>query len=427
MSLDNSPKRPVLVIAYYFPPLGLSGVQRTLKFVKYLPQFGYQPTVLTVTPTGYFAQDESLLDELNGLDIEIFRAGSLDANRLFKKKGIVKMPSERMRKFLTFLSDSFFIPDNKIGWRNKALKAAIELHKKYNFNLVFATAPPFTDFLIGAELRKRFNLPLVIDYRDPWLEYPLKYYPTPLHRWLNYRMEKTVLRLSSRIIVTNRRVKELMIKKYRFLEYNDITILSQGFDPKDFETSNESSRSQKMKITHAGVFYGDRTPKYFLQALKRIFIERPSLKEKIEACFVGVLQDEHTKLIKQLELESNIITTGYLDHDSCIRQITSSDILWLTVNNDRQSPGKLYEYIGARKPVLACVPDGFIRQTLQETGASIFAKPDNVEEIAQAILKFYQMYEQNKFPTPNDEVVQKYDRVKLTEELSRMFGFLVNE
>ncbi|MBI5216299.1 MAG: glycosyltransferase [Ignavibacteriae bacterium] len=427
MSSEITRKRPVLVIAYYFPPLGLSGVQRTLKFVKYLPQFGYQPTVLTVTPTGYFAQDESLLEELNGLDIEIFRVGSLDANRLFKKKGVVKMPSERMRKFLTFLSDSFFIPDNKIGWKNKALKAAIELHQKHKFNLVFATAPPFTDFLIGAELRKRFNLPLVIDYRDPWLEYPLKYYPTPLHRWLNYRMEKAVLRLSSRIIVTNRRVKELMIKKYRFLEYNDITILSQGFDPTDFEAVSESASPQKMRITHAGVFYGDRTPKYFLQALKRIFVERPSLKEKIEACFVGVLQDEHTKLIKQLGLESNIITTGYLNHESCIRQIMSSDILWLTVNNDRQSPGKLYEYIGARKPVLACVPDGFIRQTLQETGASIFAKPDNVEEIAQAILKFYQLYEQKKLPKPNEEIVQKYDRVKLTEELSRMFGFLVSE
>jgi glycosyltransferase involved in cell wall biosynthesis len=240
-------------------------------------------------------------------------------------------------------------------------------------------------------------------------------------------MEKAVLRLSSRIIVTNRRVKELMIKKYRFLEYNDITILSQGFDPNDFETANDTPPSNKLRITHAGVFYGDRTPKHFLKAFKRIFDERPSLKEKIEACFVGVLQDEHTKLIQQLGLESNIITTGYLNHESCIRQIMSSDILWLTVNNDRQSPGKLYEYIGARKPILACVPEGFIRQTLQETGASIIAEPDNIEEIAQAILKFYQMYEQNRHPKPNEEVVQKYDRVKLTEELSHMFGFLVNE
>ncbi len=426
MSLPTN-KRPILVIAYYFPPLGLSGVQRTLKFVKYLPSFGWQPTVLTVTPTGYFAQDESLLEELQGLDIDIVRVGSLDPNSFFKKKGTVKMPSERTRKFLSFMSDSFFIPDNKIGWMNKAVKAAIQLHEQKKFNLVFATAPPFTDFLIGKELRKKLHLPLVIDYRDPWLEYPLKYYPTPLHRWLNYRMEKKVLPSASRIIVTNRRVKELMIKRYTFLEYNDILIIPQGFDPKDFEDTRPSPLPSKFTITHAGVFYGDRSPKYFLQALKKIFTDRPNLKDKFVVNLVGAIQEEHSKLIKSLGLEGNVNSTGYLPHAECIHQLQSSDLLWLSVNNDRQSPGKVYEYLGAKKPILACVPDGFIHQTLQETGASIFAQPDNVEEIAAGLLKFYQQYEHNALPKPRVDVVQKYDRIKLTEELSRVFGFLVTE
>ncbi|TAK51889.1 MAG: glycosyltransferase, partial [Bacteroidetes bacterium] len=399
-----------------------------LKFVKYLPMYGWQPTVLTVTPTGYFAYDESLLNELEGLDIEIMRVGSFDANRLFKKKGTVKMPSEPMRKLLSFVSDLFFIPDNKIGWKSKALKAAIQRYEQKKFGLVFATAPPFTDFLIGAELRKRLNIPLVIDYRDPWLEYPLKYFPTPLHRWLTSTMEKKVLRSASRIIVTNRRVKELMIKRYTFLEYNDIQIIPQGFDPNDFtQHSTPRSPSSTMRITHAGVFYGDRTPKYFLQAMKKIFTEQPALKNEIEACFVGAIQDEHRKLINSLNIDANVQTTDYLSHASCIERLIASDVLWLTVNNDRQSPGKLYEYLGARKPILACVPDGFIRQTLQETGASIMARPDNVEEIASAILKFYQLHKQHALPVPKEDVVQKYDRVKLTHELSRVFGFLVNE
>ena len=102
-------KRNILVIAYYFPPMGMSGVQRTLKFVKYLPQFGWKPIVLTVTPTGYFAQDESLLDELNGKDIEIVRVGSLDPNWLFRKKGTVEMPSEFVRKTFQFASDLIFV------------------------------------------------------------------------------------------------------------------------------------------------------------------------------------------------------------------------------------------------------------------------------------------------------------------------------
>src|SRR5512142_2020915 len=118
-------QRTVLVVAYYFPPMGLSGVQRTLKFVKYLPEFGWRPTVLTVTPTGYYAQDYTMLEEIKQIRIE--RAGSLDPNRLFRRKGVVKMPSERWRKILTYLSDFFFIPDNKVGWKRKARAAAERL------------------------------------------------------------------------------------------------------------------------------------------------------------------------------------------------------------------------------------------------------------------------------------------------------------
>ena len=127
--------------------MGLSGVQRTLKFVKYLPTFGWKPTVLTVTPGGYFAQDESLLAEIQSPDIRIVRTKTAGPGKLFASREVVKVPSERMRKFFSRLSDTFFIPDNKIGWRRRAVAKAVELHKETPFDLVFATAPPFTDFL----------------------------------------------------------------------------------------------------------------------------------------------------------------------------------------------------------------------------------------------------------------------------------------
>ena len=261
MAKPGSYSRRVLVVAYYFPPLGLSGVQRTLKFVKYLPQFGWHPVVLTVTPTGYYAQDYTLLDELHHQDIEIVRAGSLDPNRLFRKKGVVKMPSEPWRKVLTFMSDTLFVPDNKIGWRRKAVKAAEAVYREKPFDCIFATAPPFTDFLIGTDLKREFNKPLVMDYRDAWHENPFKYFPTPLHKLWNYKLEKHALRNSSRVITTNRRVKELLLRRYKFLRYDDITILPQGFDPQDFPGPGSAPipRSEKMRITHAGVFYGDRS------------------------------------------------------------------------------------------------------------------------------------------------------------------------
>ncbi len=421
--------RNVLVIAYYFPPMGLSGVQRTLKFVKYLPQFGWQPTVLTVTPTGYYAQDYTLLEELHPHHVEVVRVGSLDPNRLFRRKGVVKMPSDRWRKIFTYISDLFFIPDNKIGWKRKAINAATKLFKQKKYDIIYSTAPPFTDFLIGVELHKIFKKPLVIDYRDPWHEYPYKYYPTPLHKLWNYKLEKKVLRASSRILVTGRRTKELILKRFKFLRYNDVTILSHGFDPADFadDPKIHIEKSKRMRFAHAGVFYADRTPKHFLLALKDIFTARPNLKDEIELVLIGNLQDEYVEIIKSLGLDGNVTITGYLDHKHCIEYLKSSDVLWLTMNNDKQSPGKLYEYLGLRKPILACIPEGFIKQTLEEAEGNIIVAPTDVKAIAAAILQLYELHKQNKLPKPLDEVVEKYNRIELTNELSKIFGFLVTE
>ena len=230
--------RKVLIIAYYFPPMGLSGVQRTVKFAKYLPQFGWQPTVLTVNPTGYYALDESLLKEVEEAGVEIVRTNSLDVNRLLRKKGVVKMPSERIRKMLQFFGDTFFIPDTKIGWKRRALRKAQDILQREKFDLLFATAPPQTDFLIGTALKKKTQIPLVVDYRDSWLQYPYKFFPTPLHRYLHYRLEKRVLKAADHVLVTHRRVKENLIKRHASLRYHDVTILSQGYDPADFNVKS---------------------------------------------------------------------------------------------------------------------------------------------------------------------------------------------
>jgi glycosyltransferase involved in cell wall biosynthesis len=421
--------RNVLVIAYYFPPLGLSGVQRTLKFVKYLPQFGWQPTVVTVTPTGYFAEDYTLLDELLPMKVDIVRIGSLDPNRFFRKKGVVKLPSEPVRKMFTFLSDSFFIPDNKIGWKRRVLKELDARLGEKHFHVVFATAPPFTDFLIGRRLAEKFGIPLVVDYRDVWHEYPYKYYPTPLHRYANYRLEKEVLKSARAIVTTNRRVKELLLKRYKFLQYSDVRIVSQGYDPEDFVNGMRESKHQRpakprFRIAHAGTFYGDRTPAHFLRALKRVVGEDSELKDSLEVHFIGAFRDSDRKLIASLGLDGSTTVHGYLDHKACVRELLSSDVLWLTLGNDRQSPGKVYEYLAAGKPILACVRDGFIKQTLLEAGGTVIVEPDNIDAIAKAIRQMFDQQRRGTLTTPRRDVVERYNRVALTEELAKIFGFL---
>jgi glycosyltransferase involved in cell wall biosynthesis len=420
--------RRVLVVAYYFPPMGLSGVQRTVKFVKYLPQFGWQPTVLTVEPTGYFAVDYSLQREVESAGVRIVRTDSFDPNRLFRRKGIVKMPSEGVRKLLQFAGDTFFIPDTKVGWKSKAVRAALELTKQEPFDLIFTTAPPQTDFLIGAELKRRTGLPLVLDYRDAWIDYPFKYHPTPLHRYLHYRLEKRVLHTADRIIVTQRRIKESILKRHRFLHYHDVMLLPQGFDPDDLEGHAPLSKkgAKKLIVAHAGTFYGGRNPRPLLHGLAKLFADIPPLRGRIELCFIGNHREEDARLVRDLGLQNDVVFTGYLDHRECVRTLLSSDVLYLVLDNDYQSPGKLYEYFGTRKPILASVVDGYMKQTINESGAATLVPLGDATAHADALRELFARYEHKKLPAVSEEFAAQYNRRLLTAELARQFEALMD-
>ena len=429
-SADFSPRR-VLVVAYYFPPMGLSGVQRTLKFVKYLPQFGWHPTVLTVDPVGYFANDESLLEDVANRQVQIVRTAAAGPGKMLAKKEVVKIPSEGTRKFLSRVSDTFFLPDNKIGWKKKAVAKALSLHREMPFDLIFATAPPFTDFLIGAEIKAATGKPLVFDYRDPWVDYPFKFYPTPLHRLRNGALERKALRSSSHVITTNRRVKEILIKRYPFLSYNDVDIIPQGYDPEDFqqqkltEESKKPSKmaSGKMIITYAGIFWEDRVPDYFFQALANLIQQRPALRGRIEARFVGTFRDENMQIVRRLGLEDHVNVLGYLPHKECVRHMVESDLLWMIVGDDVGSPGKVYEYIGAGKPILGCVPEGFLKNTILEAGG-VTVPPADVTGIQNALERFFELHQNGGLKGPSRDVKNKYNRVELTRSLVRVFESL---
>ncbi len=416
--------KKVLIIAYYFPPLGGSGVQRTLKFVKYLPEYGWEPTVLTVGNTAYYAKDDSLLREIENEHIRVIRTQSSDVNAVVHKnnKEIVKMPKEGTRKFLSFLSDLVFIPDNKIGWKKHAVKAASELLSKEQFDVLFATAPPVTDFLIGVELKKKFKIPLVIDYRDSWINYPYKYFPTPLHKYIHYKKEKHVVHSSDMVVTTSRHVKEELIQRHKFLSYGDVAILSHGFDPEDLKFPNQGVLPQidKLRITYSGMFYGTITPVYFLQALAKVFKEHAHLRGRIEACFVGLFRPEYINLVNQLGLQNAVNLLGYLEHKEAVKYLLASDVLWLINQDDLMTPGKLYEYIGTGKKILGCVPKGYLRNTIEEAGGEC-VEPANIDAIAAKIVSLYERYEKKELKGARPEVISRYNRYTLTGELAKIF------
>lgn len=420
----------VLVIAYYFPPLGLSGVQRTLKFVKYLPQFGWQPVVLTVEDRGYFAKDDSLLAELEGLDIEVIRTPSLDPLHLFRRRGVVRMPGGKSLGLLGKLSQSVFIPDNKIGWKKHAVQAALASLERAPVDVIFATAPPYTDFLIGCEIKARTGLPLVVDYRDAWLENPLHFYLTPLHRALHRRKEQRVLRMADRILSINRPIKERILTGYPFLSHGDVSILSQGFDQDDFRgVQRQRPPNAPLRLLYSGTFYYNRSPEAFLRALRALFDREPGLVGDIEAHFVGSAREEDQRLVAGLGLESTVTMHGYLPHREAVQHLVDADVLWMTIGHgrgeDMMSTGKLYEYLGARKPILACVPEGAARQVLAKSGAAFFAPPDDSAAIAEQLHALYTLHKNDRLPAPTYAYVEQFERRNLTGQLSTLFASLL--
>jgi glycosyltransferase involved in cell wall biosynthesis len=421
-------KREVLVIAYYFPPMGLSGVQRTVKFVKYLPEHGWQPVVLTVSPGGYYAYDESLLREVEGAGVDIVRTDSYDPTRFYRKGEAVKMPREPFRKLMNRMSQSIFFPDNKIGWKGEALKKARELVRDRSIELIFSTAPPFTDHIIGRDLSKEVRLPLVLDYRDAWLDYQFAFYPTPLHKYRHYLMEQSCVRASRNIVVVNRKIKVMLLEHYKFLRYNDVHIIPQGYDPADFADSGgtASPDSQVMRITHTGTFIEDITPVPLLRAVAGIFNDKPEMKGRIKLSFAGVFRREHAAKIKKLGLQDDVDLLGYIDHAECTKLMMNSDVLFITLgkkkNHEHHTTGKLYDYFGARKPILACVPDGSVKQTVEETQAGIITDPDDVDGIAAAIMTFFEKFNRRELLHVPETTVQKYNRQLLTAELAGIFN-----
>ncbi len=398
-----------------------------LKFVKYLKHNGWEPTVITTKNVAYFAHDESLQKELDETGVRVIRVEGSEPNSLLSKHGTIKIPNEFVRKTFNRLSQIFYIPDNKISWSKRALKKSIEILSNERFDCLFISGPPFSQFDIFTDIKKYQNIPIVLDYRDLWVDNQFSFYITPFHKNLHKRKEYIALKAADKVIVTNRRIKERLINVYKFLSFDDVFILPHGYDPDDFTKIDQVQKpNDKMLITYAGLFYEYITPKYFLQAFKKLLIENPSVAENIRLSFVGLLGKENQKLIKELKLEAYVSEYGYLHHLETIQKLMMSDVLWFMVGKGKSaetiSSGKLYEYFGTRKPIIACVPEGALKMAAKEYKASFVTEPDNVGQIKDTIVQVYSLFKEGKLPIPDEKYVETFRRDILTEQLAKQLN-----
>ena len=366
--------KKVLIITYYWPPSGGAGVQRWLKFTKYFNHFDIEPTVLTVNPNkaSYPVRDETLLAETNG--IRVITTNTFEPYGAYKKvsskseipySGFANESNPSFIQQVTrFIRGNFFIPDARKGWNKYAIQKAKELLSQEKFDVVITTSPPHSTQLIGLKLKEEFNLPWVADLRDPWTDiYYYKYMNhTSWAKKTDAKMERLVLEKADDIVVVSDAIKKMFASKSVAVDVNKIHVIPNGFDEEDFKKVVHTSNDEFV-ITYTGTLSNVYDASGFISAFR-------SIKAKIKLKLVGRIADDVVKKLK----EENIEIIGHVDHSKSIEYLMKSDALLLIIpkmeNNEGILTGKLFEYLAARKPIIALGPKhGDAAAIIQECAA----------------------------------------------------------
>lgn len=406
----------LLVLSYYFPPMGMSGVQRTLKFVKYLPQFGWQPVVLTIKSRGSYGYDWKLLDEIP--DIEIYRTHSLDPLYLSPSK---HNPSAAARGNIASRINRLFIPDNKLGWIPFAIDRGLTVARDNRIDAIYSSAPPFSSHLAALALKKKLGKPLICDFRDAWTENPQTSYANPLHEYFDLMLERKVLRESDLLLAINQEIVDSFITKHPGIRPDKFRVLPQGFDPADFE-GVDPEKFKKFTIVYTGTFVGKRTPEPLIKALSVIRQGHPEIFENLQVIIAGAFRDQDRELARRAGMESVVEFRGYLPHRESISLLKAADILWMVIHPSEGptvATGKIYEYLGANKPILASVPeDGAAARLIKDIRLCKALPFTGSDLLAKEIVRLYGLLNQGK-KNSQPEYAGNFDRKRIASLLGK--------
>lgn len=406
----------ILIIAYYFPPLGGAGVQRTLKFVKFLPTFNWQTTVLTVQENTPALKDASL-------------ANDIPVRTKINRTRILSLPKSTPWKLRNCISRWFFVVDEQIGWFPIAIRNGLNIIKSENIQAIYSSSGPYTCHLIGRFLKQKTGLPWITDFRDPWIGNFTSSYPTHFHYKINSRLERDVINDSDAIIVVSPPMRQAFYHRYPNINKDKIYVIPNGYDPDDFTKVKPAVRNpSKFTIVYSGSFYSHgRTPENFLLGLKNSIDNRSITRESIAVIFVGNIGKLAQQQIKNLNLGDVVKCTGYLSHEESISYLLCTDILLLVIGGGVGSEaiytGKLFEYLAARKPILVLADPGVATQLIETTQAGVVTFPDDILEISNQITRYYKLWENSNLDYHgNNKIISQYTRKKLTGELVQILN-----
>lgn len=410
------------------------------RMAKYLSQRGWKITFVTPTEPGYKASYE-LLKGVKAVNVCKTNALFNNPRRFYYKEfydSSEKAPHQRtilLDRFskalsigLNFLKTWSSVPDAWIGWLPFALAGIRKVLANEDIDIIYTASYPYTSHIIGLITSALYDKPWIVSFRDPWFNNPLIQRPTMLD-WLAARMERKVLRSSDKIFIYKGWFPngiQYFENRYPDLADKVVELPYVGYDQNDFPNIVDS-KPESFRITYAGNFYGgDYSPTNFLVAISELLNEDCLPKEQLEVVFIGNLQKRFQELIDELKLREVINYVGRIPYDQVIPYLLNSAVsLWVMgqdASYQGNIPSKVFDYIGAGRPILAVVPEGESAEFIRRYNLGLVASPSNIERIKQCVMKFHQLYKENNLR------ISKTAREKFSfeETMSKMSQELLN-
>ena len=422
--------RKVLIITYYWPPSGGAGVQRWLKFVKYLRTFGWEPVIYTPSNPEFPSIDESLAQDIPE-GIEIIRTPIWEPYGFYKKLiGASKNErinagflSEKKRpgmaeRFSIWLRGNFFIPDARKFWIKPSVKFLTDYLKTHSVDAIVSTGPPHTMHKIALGVKRNTGLPWLADFRDPWTNIDF-YHELMLTQWADrkhHRQELSVLKEASEVVVISRSMKTDFLKIYD----RHYAVITNGFDAADV-ADVEVALDAKFSIAHIGTMVKTRNPEALWEALNTLITDIPGFADDLEIKLVGSVDFSVMDSIDKAGLTDFVNRIAYLPHSEVVKVQQQSQVLLLLINDTPNAkvilPGKFFEYMAAKRPILCIGPlDGDAAQVIADVKAGIVIEKDNQAGIEKTIRELYQEFKHGELAI-NSEDIEKYSRKSLTAAL----------
>lgn len=440
----------VLAVIYFFPPMGGSGVQRTLKFIRYMPELGYNPIVETIEKGHNFAHDETLLKEVPQ-SVKVYRSNSgetLWLRNIIEKLSAMRKPKvtaeadskttrstdstskqnsqglkERAFKFIEM---NLLVPDSKIRWYKHAVKDVHNILDKEDIHYIFSSSYPYTVHLIALEAKKKTKLPWVADFRDPWIgNSPMTEGHSEKRKKKEEELEAEVVAYADKVIMVTEPICENYKKRYPKYKDKFVTI-TNGFDANDFKEL-EVVKEDKFTVCYSGIVAKGQTPETLLKAMEKLLSENEKYKKNIKIKFIGFILDEYINLIQSSSVSEVFEKNDYMPHSKCISHMKGADVNLIILSDEDESrtvfSGKIFDYIGSERPILGIMPSNGVASNLiidKKIGYSY--NHGDVDGVYNFIKSNYEKWENNEDTNTHAAArCAEFERKNLTKQLVNLF------